>query len=220
MRPTARQQAYLNFIRDYIALHRQSPAETDMAMFFRVTPPSVHQMVVALTEKGLITRQPGQARSIRLAEVPAIRAVPDADAWRPTRPPDDITAPLDPEIAALVEALREEPAIATKGSCWGHERESAYIEFAIEGIEGLRWFVERVNLVDRKIRSSGGFEILLNWSEEVLTACSFDVFPNWIMLAWEIKGRGRGDSPSAALLAKVTKLWRATAKLRGDAERG
>jgi hypothetical protein len=32
--------------------------------FFRVTPPSVHQMVLALEQAGLIERQPGVARSI------------------------------------------------------------------------------------------------------------------------------------------------------------
>jgi len=34
-----------------------------MQRFFRVTPPSVHQMVLWLEKAGLITRQPGIARS-------------------------------------------------------------------------------------------------------------------------------------------------------------
>lgn len=41
-----------------------------MQAFFRVTPPSVHRMVVELETKGLIRRQPGQARSIELLVPP------------------------------------------------------------------------------------------------------------------------------------------------------
>ena len=33
-----------------------------MVKFFRVTPPSVHGMVVKLEERGLITREPGVPR--------------------------------------------------------------------------------------------------------------------------------------------------------------
>ena len=38
-----------------------------MQRHFSVTPPSVHQMVVTLEKLGLITRQPGVPRSIKLA---------------------------------------------------------------------------------------------------------------------------------------------------------
>ena len=37
-----------------------------MQIYFQVTPPSVHQMVLTLEAKGFIARVPGQARSIRL----------------------------------------------------------------------------------------------------------------------------------------------------------
>jgi hypothetical protein len=37
-----------------------------MQRHFRVTPPSVHQMVLTLERHGLIRRQPGIARSIEL----------------------------------------------------------------------------------------------------------------------------------------------------------
>jgi repressor LexA len=37
-----------------------------MQMYFRVSPPSVHQMVLTLAGRGLIERVPWQARSIRL----------------------------------------------------------------------------------------------------------------------------------------------------------
>jgi hypothetical protein len=42
------------------------PAETDMQQYFRVSPPSVHQMVLTLERAGLIRRQPRTARSIEL----------------------------------------------------------------------------------------------------------------------------------------------------------
>jgi hypothetical protein len=42
------------------------PAETDMQEYFRVNPPSVHQMVLTLERASFIVRQPGVARSIQL----------------------------------------------------------------------------------------------------------------------------------------------------------
>ncbi|OWK43733.1 hypothetical protein [Fimbriiglobus ruber] len=50
---TARQGQFLAFIHLYRKLHRRSPAETDLVKFFRVTPPSVHGMIVKLEELGL-----------------------------------------------------------------------------------------------------------------------------------------------------------------------
>ena len=63
---TEKQGQYLAFIYAYSKIHRRPPAEADMQAFFGVTPPSVHRMVVELEGKGLISRQPGQARSIEL----------------------------------------------------------------------------------------------------------------------------------------------------------
>ena len=67
---TAKQGQYLAFIHNYTQLHGQAPAEAEMQRYFKVTPPTVHNMVVRLDENGLIARTPGQARSIRLL-VPA-----------------------------------------------------------------------------------------------------------------------------------------------------
>lgn len=72
---TEKQGQYLAFIRTYILLNRQAPAEADMQRFFRVTPPSVHRMVVELEARGLIRRTAGVARSIRLT-VPADQVPP------------------------------------------------------------------------------------------------------------------------------------------------
>jgi len=63
---TATQGQFLAFIFYYTKIHRVAPAETDMQRYFRISAPSVHQMVVRLEANGLIERIPGQGRSIRL----------------------------------------------------------------------------------------------------------------------------------------------------------
>jgi DNA-binding transcriptional regulator YdaS (Cro superfamily) len=55
----------LAFIHAYTLVLGRPPAEADLQRFFRVTPPSVHQMVLTLERSGLIRRQPGIARSIK-----------------------------------------------------------------------------------------------------------------------------------------------------------
>jgi repressor LexA len=67
---TAKQGQYLAFIFHYIRLHRVAPAEADLQNYFKVSPPSVHQMVVTLEKNGLIERTPHRARSIRLLVPP------------------------------------------------------------------------------------------------------------------------------------------------------
>jgi Mn-dependent DtxR family transcriptional regulator len=65
-RYTSQQGQYLAFIFYYTKIHGYAPAEADMQKYFKVSPPSVHQMVLTVEAKGLIERTPGQARSIRL----------------------------------------------------------------------------------------------------------------------------------------------------------
>jgi hypothetical protein len=67
---TEKQGQYLAFIYNYTVIHGQPPAETDMQRFFRVSPPTVHQMVLRLEEKGFISRVPGQARTIQVLVAP------------------------------------------------------------------------------------------------------------------------------------------------------
>jgi Mn-dependent DtxR family transcriptional regulator len=64
--PTEKQGQYLAFIFYYTKIHRVAPAELDLQRYFRVSPPSVHQMVCTLTANGFIERVPGKGRSIRL----------------------------------------------------------------------------------------------------------------------------------------------------------
>jgi repressor LexA len=72
---TKRQGQYLAFIHSYTRLHGRSPAEADVQRYFKVTPPTVHQMVITLERRGFIERTPGEARSIRVL-VPAAELPP------------------------------------------------------------------------------------------------------------------------------------------------
>jgi hypothetical protein len=76
---THRQGQFLAFIHLYWKMHRQGPAEAEMVKYFRVTPPAVHDMVVRLEELGLVTREPGVPRSVRVAipeeDIPALEGV-------------------------------------------------------------------------------------------------------------------------------------------------
>jgi len=70
------QGQYLAFIYTYGKIHGVAPAEADLQRYFKVTPPSVHQMILTLERRGLISRVPGKARSIVLlvprADLPAL----------------------------------------------------------------------------------------------------------------------------------------------------
>ena len=63
---TEKQGQYLAYIYYYVKIHGRAPAESEIQDYFRTTPPSVHQMILTLERRSLITRTPGEARSIRL----------------------------------------------------------------------------------------------------------------------------------------------------------
>ena len=73
---TEKQGQYLAFVWAYSQINGRPPAERDLQLYFGVTPPSVHQMVLTLERLGLISRRPGVARSIELlvqpSELPAL----------------------------------------------------------------------------------------------------------------------------------------------------
>jgi DNA-binding MarR family transcriptional regulator len=74
---TPKQGQHLAFIYAYTRVLGRPPAEADIQQHFKVTPPTVHQMLVTLERKGLIRRKPGVARSIELLvspeSLPALR---------------------------------------------------------------------------------------------------------------------------------------------------
>jgi Mn-dependent DtxR family transcriptional regulator len=63
---TEKQGQYLDFTYMYTLVNRQPPAEADVQQFFSVTPPTVHQMIIELERRGLISRVPRQPRSIKV----------------------------------------------------------------------------------------------------------------------------------------------------------
>jgi Mn-dependent DtxR family transcriptional regulator len=63
---TELQGQYLAFIAAYTKVNGRPPAEADLQRYFKVTPPSVHTMILTLERRGLIRRTPGQARSIEV----------------------------------------------------------------------------------------------------------------------------------------------------------
>lgn len=67
---TPKQGQYLAFIDAYTRVHLRAPAEADIQRRFGVTPPSVHQMVLALERAGFVRRQPGVPRSIEVLVPP------------------------------------------------------------------------------------------------------------------------------------------------------
>jgi DNA-binding MarR family transcriptional regulator len=82
---TSKQGQYLAFIYAYTQVVGRPPAEADLQRRFRVSPPSIHQMILTLERAGLIRRQPGVARSIEVLvdpdDLPALRA----DSERPVK---------------------------------------------------------------------------------------------------------------------------------------
>jgi hypothetical protein len=95
---TPTQGRYLAFIHAYTSLHGYPPAESEIATAMCVSPPSVNQMVKMLEKKGLILRQPGQPRSVRVLvseeEIPAWNnRKPAGSTVRPGNQPRRLDAP-------------------------------------------------------------------------------------------------------------------------------
>lgn len=76
---TEKQGQYLAFIHTYTLINRQPPAEADLQRFFGVTPPTVHDMILGLERRGLISRVPRQPRSIKVmlpaADLPRLQPI-------------------------------------------------------------------------------------------------------------------------------------------------
>jgi DNA-binding MarR family transcriptional regulator len=67
---TAAQGQYLALIYAYTRVLGRPPAEADIQRHFKVTPPSVHQMVLTLERNGLVKRRPGVPRSLEILIAP------------------------------------------------------------------------------------------------------------------------------------------------------
>ena len=102
---TSRQGQFLAYINHYLTLHGRPPAEAEMMQFFQGTPPSVHQMILTLERRGLISRVPGQARSIALRlppeELPPLDGAAATATIHPPPPKTGNHPPTDTETVLL-----------------------------------------------------------------------------------------------------------------------
>ncbi len=80
---TDKQGQYLAYIYSYTKINGRPPAEADMQHYFKVSPPSVHQMVVKLESLGLTRRSRNQKGLQRQNAVGFMdRGVSDNDVGR------------------------------------------------------------------------------------------------------------------------------------------
>ena len=76
---TPRQGQYLAFIHAYTLVNERPPSAGAIrhTTIFRLTPPSVYQMLLTLEREGLISRRPGVPRSIAVlvdrADLPVLK---------------------------------------------------------------------------------------------------------------------------------------------------
>lgn len=64
---TEKQGQYLAFIYYYTKINRVPPAHADFENWFQTAPSTVHQMILQLEKKNLITRIPNTPRSITIS---------------------------------------------------------------------------------------------------------------------------------------------------------
>ena len=63
---TPKQGQYLAFIHAYTLVNGYPPTQADIQRYFRVTPPTVYQMLLTLERAALISRRHGVPRSLTL----------------------------------------------------------------------------------------------------------------------------------------------------------
>ena len=69
---TARQGEYLSFIHSYTTKVGVPPSFEDIARHFGTAPPNVNGMIKTLEKRGLLSRIPGAARSLRVLVPPEV----------------------------------------------------------------------------------------------------------------------------------------------------
>jgi DNA-binding MarR family transcriptional regulator len=67
---TQKQGQYLAFIYNYTKINRMPPAYGDIQYYFQVTPPTVNSMLKRLVEMGLLSKEQGLARSLKVLVPP------------------------------------------------------------------------------------------------------------------------------------------------------
>lgn len=143
---TQTQGRYLAFIHAYTAVHKRPPSEAEMQQYFRVSPPSVHRMILALEQRGLIEREAGVARSIRVL-VPAAELPPLNGAEPPVRRQRVAGSAEDPvERATVVEQTGREVVKAMLARA---------LDIGIDDVNSLPLIAAAADTVEMMVRAAG-----------------------------------------------------------------
>lgn len=100
-RPSKRQAEVLKFIEDFQNNHQYSPSLAEIAEYFNVSIPTVHQHVSSLKEKRLLTADKGKRRSIGIineaqegaATIPLMGLIAAGGPIEPIRNPEPFRVP-------------------------------------------------------------------------------------------------------------------------------
>jgi mycothiol synthase len=211
---TPKQGQYLAFIHHYTQVHRQPPAQTDIQRFFGVTPPTVHQMILKLEEKGLLKRTPHQARSIEVL-VPAEQLPPLQGIGREkTEPRQDDEPQLQmvwPEQLVATPPKVELPDGYTIRTYEPGDEARFYEVMAQAGWSG--WNDEKLKPWLSRILPDGWFMIISETNDEIAATAMClhnykEVNPfqgelGWLACDPAHRGRGLGLVVSAAVTARL-----------------
>jgi Mn-dependent DtxR family transcriptional regulator len=66
VRVTQAQGKLVAYVYWYTKIHRVPPAENEIAAFLGIRGPSAHQMLLRLESKEILSRRPGEARTIKI----------------------------------------------------------------------------------------------------------------------------------------------------------
>lgn len=143
---TETQGRYLAFLHAYAAVHGRAPSEAEMQDYFKVSPPSVHRMILALEQRGLIAREPGVARSIHVL-VPAAELPPLDGDERAPRGRSGAGSADDPlERATVVEQTGREVVKVMLARA---------IDIGIDDADSLPLIAAAADAVEKMVRAAG-----------------------------------------------------------------
>jgi hypothetical protein len=117
---TVRQGQVLAFIHGFIAKHGVAPSYDEIAAHFGTTSPSVNGMIKTLERRGLLSRIPGVARSLRVLVPPS--QLPSGEFGSRARAPSraareaPAASALDAAAAAAVAVLDVVMPLLTPGA--------------------------------------------------------------------------------------------------------
>jgi mycothiol synthase len=213
---TPKQGQYLAYIYHYTKLNRRPPAEADIQRFFGVTPPTVHQMILKLAEKGLIKRTPGQARSIELLvpveQLPVLEGAGSAKTERQRADVPQLQM-VWPERLLKMPPMVHLPGGYTLRTYQPGDEPRFYDLMALAGWPG--WTDEKLKPWLSRVLPDGWFMVMHEARDEIVaTAMGLhnykEIHPFQSELGWVAcdpahQGQGLGLAVCAAVTARLIK---------------